>query len=171
MKHTFYAIVGMLAFSTPLAAQETLGDAVAGATQFSRLCVACHVIADDTGEVIAGSRAGIGPNLFGISGAMPGTQEDYDDYSEALIAYGETGVTWAEDNTVAFIQDPNGHLREALEDPRARSKMSYRLRSAENARDIYAYLATFSVADDAQGTTDPDAEETTRTPSETSADE
>lgn len=45
------------------------------------------------------------------------------------------------------MQNPTGHLREALGDPGARSKMAYQLRDEDQARDVYAYLATFSAED------------------------
>lgn len=155
IKKSLYAIAGVLAFPTQLAAQEMQADAAQGERLFGRLCVACHVIADREGNVVAGSRAGMGPNLYGISGSTPGSQEDYDAYSDALIAYGETGAVWTEDNVVAFLQNPNGHLREELDEPGARSKMSYRLRDAEDARDVYAYLSTLSDPEEEPGSTDP----------------
>ncbi|TGD64189.1 c-type cytochrome [Tabrizicola sp. WMC-M-20] len=155
IKKSLYAIAGVLAFSTQLAAQDGQGDAAEGEKLFARLCVACHVIADHEGNVVAGSRAGMGPNLYGVSGSTPGTQEDYQGYSDALAAYGDTGAIWAEDNIIAFLQNPNGHLREELGDPRARSKMSYRLRNEADARDIYAYLSTQSAPNEESGSTEP----------------
>lgn len=136
--------------ASAVAAQDAAGDAEAGEALFSRQCVACHVIADEADNVLAGSRAGVGPNLYRIVGATPGTREGYDDYSDDLIAYGQTGIFWEEDNLVSFLQNPVGHLREQLDDPSARSKMSYRLRDAEDASDVYAYLTTFSAPEDAE---------------------
>ncbi len=154
MKSSAYAAALILALATPLAAQDAEGDATAGETQFSRQCTACHAVADEEGNVIAGSRGGVGPNLHGIIGAAPGSQEGYDDYSASLVAYGKTGAAWEQANFVAFLQNPTGHLREALDDPRARSKMSYRLRDEEHAVDIFAYLATFSDEEGAEGAAD-----------------
>lgn len=154
MRNSVHVILALVACSNPLAAQDAPGDAEAGESYFGRQCVACHAIADDTGNVIAGSRAGMGPNLYGIVGDTPGTREGYDDYSDALAAYGETGVVWEESNIVAFLQNPSGHLREALDDSSARSKMSYRLRDEEDARDVYAYLATFSDPENEEGDTE-----------------
>lgn len=144
---------GMLA--TPAAAQDATGDAAAGEGLFGRQCTACHVVATGEGEVLAGRNARTGPNLYGVVGAPPGSQHDFS-YSDALAAYGETGAIWAEDSLVAFVQDPTGHLREALDDPRARSKMAYRLRGEEEARDIYAFLATFADEGSAAGETAED---------------
>lgn len=142
MRYPMVAAAAVM-LSTPLAAQDATGNADAGEAHFSRQCVACHVIEGDDGEgVLAGRNARSGPNLYGIVGARPGSRHEFS-YSESLVAYGETGATWAEENIVAFVQDPTGHLREALDDPRARSKMAYRLRNEAEARDIYAFLAQF----------------------------
>lgn len=120
----------------------TIGDAVAGEEQFNRQCVACHVVANASGEVLAGRNARTGPNLFGIAGRMAGSVEDYR-YSDALIELGETGATWTEESFVEFVQNPTDWLRETLEDRRARSKMSYQVRQEDEAYNLYAYLATF----------------------------
>ncbi len=143
MKTRILLIVGAQMLSTPLVAQGASGDPDAGASQFDRQCTACHVVADDAGEVLAGRNARTGPNLFGVVGAPPGSRHDFP-YSDALVAYGETGATWTEETLPSFVLDPTGHLREALDDPRARSKMAFKLRDAGQARDVYAFLAGFS---------------------------
>lgn len=132
-----------LLLSTPLAAQDATGDAAAGETQFNRQCTACHIVENGDGEVLAGRNAQTGPNLYGVVSAQPGSQHDFR-YSDSLVAYGEIGATWDEENMVLFMQDPTGYLREALGDPRARSKMAYQLRSEQDARDVYAFLAQFA---------------------------
>lgn len=55
----------------------TVGDAAAGEEQFNRQCVACHVVADASGEVLAGRNAKTGPNLYGIAGRTLGAVEDF----------------------------------------------------------------------------------------------
>lgn len=123
-------------------AMAPTGDAAAGEEQFNRQCVACHVVQDAAGEVLAGRNAKTGPNLFGIAGRTPGAVEDFN-YSDSLVAYGETGAVWGEENFVAYVQDPTGFLREVLDDRRARGKMAYQVRAEEDAANLYAYLATF----------------------------
>jgi len=145
----------MVMMVAPLAAQEAAGDADAGEASFSRNCVVCHVVKDENGEVLAGRNAETGPNLYGVVGAKPGSQHDFP-YSASLVEYGETGATWGEDNMVSFMQNPTGHLREALDDPRARSNMAYQLRNEDAARDVYAFLAEF-----AAGTSDEAASDET----------
>jgi len=122
---------------------STQGDAAAGEEQFNRQCVACHVVADASGEVLAGRNARTGPNLFGVAGRVPGAIEGFR-YSDAVIALGETGTLWTEETFVGYVQDPTGWLRETLDDRRARGKMAYQVRDEGQAFDLYAYLAIFA---------------------------
>ncbi len=137
---TLNIVAALTMFAAPALAE---GDAAAGAEQFDRQCVSCHVIADASGNVIAGRAARTGPNLFGLVGNVPGTVEGFR-YGNSIVEYGETGATWDEEAVVGYIMEPTGFLREALGDNRARGKMSYKVRDAQQAADIYAYLATFS---------------------------
>ena len=129
----------LAAFASPVLAE---GDAAAGEEQFNRQCVACHVVRDDAGEVLAGRSARTGPNLYAIAGRTLGSIEDFR-YGDAIVALGEAGTTWDEETFVAFVQNPTDYLREATEDPRARGKMAYQVRDPQEAADIYAFLATF----------------------------
>lgn len=156
-------VTAFLVLSAPAQAQDASLDADAGETLFSRQCVVCHVIEDDGGEVLAGRSARTGPNLYGVIGMPPGSRHDFD-YSESLVAYGESGVTWGVENLVPYLQDPTAHLRDALDDPSARSKMSFKLRDADDAADVYAYLSRFA-ADEGE-TPDNDAAEGSQTGSD-----
>lgn len=135
------AVMSAPAFADGHAA--TVGDAAAGEEQFNRQCVACHVVADASGEVLAGRNAQTGPNLYGIAGRQIGAIEDFR-YGDSIIALGEQGAVWTEANFVAYVQDPTGWLRETLDDRRARGKMAYQVREEGQAYDLYAYLATFA---------------------------
>ena len=117
------------------------GDVEAGETLFNRQCVACHVVADFDGNVLAGRSARTGPNLFRIAGRDVASFEGFR-YSDSIVALGDTGASWTQAGFTAFVQDPTGWLRETLDDGRARSKMAYRVRSEEDALDIYAYLTS-----------------------------
>jgi cytochrome c len=120
-------------------------DAAEGEQQFNRQCVACHVVRDASGQVLAGRNAQVGPNLHGVVGRVPGSQEGYD-YSELMETYGATGVVWEEANLVPYLLDPTDFLREATGQDSGRSKMAYQVRDEEQARDLYAFLATFAAA-------------------------
>ncbi len=143
-KFTIAAALAVL--SAPVFADghaATQGDAAAGEEQFKRQCVACHVVADASGEVLAGRNARTGPNLFGIAGRQLGAAEGYR-YGDAIVELGETGAVWTEESFVDYVQDPTGWLRETLDDRRARGKMAYQVRQEDQAYDLYAYLATFA---------------------------
>jgi cytochrome c len=143
-KFTIAAALAVLA--APAFAQDltpTLGDAANGEEQFNRQCVACHIIADADGNVLAGRNARTGPNQYGLIGSLIGSDEDFN-YSDGLVALGERGEIWNEENFVGYVQDPTGWIREKLEDRRARGRMAYQVRSESDAYDLYAYLATFS---------------------------
>ena len=115
------------------------GDAAAGETQFSRQCVSCHVVVNDEGDTLAGRNARTGPNLFGVIGHPVAGVEGYR-YGDDIVAVGETGRIWDEESFVAYVMDPTGWLREETGDRRARGKMAYQVRDAQQAADIYAYL-------------------------------
>lgn len=118
------------------------GDAAEGEKAFKK-CVACHVVQDDSGKVLAGRNAKTGPNLYNIAGRAPGSADFK--YGKSIVEYGQKdGVVWTEENFVAYVQDPTGFLKEVLDDKRARGKMSYKVKKEEDAVNLYAYLAQFS---------------------------
>lgn len=116
------------------------GDAAAGEEQFNRQCVACHVVKDEDGETLAGRNARTGPNLYAIAGKPKGSVEGFN-YSKSLASLGEEkGLAWDEASFVAYVQDPTGYLKEVLDDSKARGKMAFKVRSEEDATNLYAYL-------------------------------
>lgn len=117
------------------------GDIAAGEEQFNRQCISCHVVRDASGEVLAGRNAKTGPNLYGIAGRTLGSEEGFR-YGDSLVAAGEAGMVWDEENFSGYVQDPTGWLRDATDDPRARGKMAYKVRDAQEAVDIFAYIAS-----------------------------
>lgn len=142
-----FSLVGALALvAVPALVQaQASGDPAAGEEQFGRQCVACHVVVNEAGETLAGRNAQTGPNLYGVAGRTPGTYPDFP-YGDAVIAFGETGAVWDEEHFVGYLQDPTGYLREVLDDRRARGKMAFQVRDEQQARDIYAYLASLAPA-------------------------
>jgi cytochrome c len=137
--------------AAPAAAQDLTGDAEAGEQLFDRQCVTCHVVVNDAGETLAGRNARTGPNLYAVTNRTAGTVEDFR-YSNGLEAANEMGVEWTEENFVGYVQDPTGWLREATDNNRVRGKMTWRVRSEEEAYDLYAYLASLApAADDMEG--------------------
>ena len=133
----------MSALAAPVfAGGHASGDAAAGEGEF-RQCRACHSIVDaDGNDIVKGGMTG--PNLWGLPGRQAGTEEGFDRYGDDLVAAGEAGLVWDEENFVPYVQDPAGHLASVLEKDRARSMMSFRLRDEEDAVNIWAYIASVS---------------------------
>lgn len=137
MKHFPTVLASAVMLASPLLAQ---GSADEGEKIF-RQCRSCHMIASPDGEEI--QKGGkVGPNLYGVIGRTAGSQAEFAQYSDAMVDAGEAGLAWDEESFSAYVQDPTAFLREYLDDPSARGKMTFKLRNG--MEDIYAYLATFS---------------------------
>ena len=146
MTNGFRITLGALALSMSTLPAFAEGDAAAGEQAFTQ-CQACHIVADADGEVLAGRNSRTGPNLYGMIGRQAGSVEDFR-YGNSLVEAGEEGLIWDEETFVAYVQDPNGFLQEYLDNRRARGQMSFRVRGEDTARDLYAFLATFSDLED-----------------------
>ena len=121
------AIVIALAGGSALAE----GDAAKGEKVFKK-CKACHTIAD-------GGRNKVGPNLFGIVGRKAGSAPKYK-YSKSYVAAGENGLTWNEDDLLEYLSDPKKYLRKITGNPKARSKMAFKLKKEKDRENVVAYL-------------------------------
>ncbi|MEQ8366493.1 MAG: cytochrome C [Roseicyclus sp.] len=132
-------------FSAPMAmadAHAASGDAAAGEAAF-RQCIACHVVVNDAGETLAGRNGRQGPNLYGIAGESFGHVEGFN-FSPGMIALNEAGVLITEETFAAYVQDPTGYIREATGDNSLRGAMAFRVRSEEDAINLYAYLVSLA---------------------------
>lgn len=124
------AIAGLLAF--PALAE---GDAEKGKKAFNK-CKSCHTIVSDSDEVILkGGKTG--PNLYGVVGRAAGAVEGFK-YGKSLAAAGEKGLVWDEETFVEFTKNPKDFLKSYLDDSKAKSKMSFKLK--KGGEDIYAFL-------------------------------
>ncbi len=142
MKKFGFAAAVALAAGIATAQEAPTGDAASGETAFGRQCVSCHSVVSPEGEVVAGRGAKTGPNLYGLMGRLIGSLEGFR-YGESILKVAETEAAWDEAAFVAYVQDPTAWLRTTLDDARARSKMAYKVRSAEEAANLWAYLAAF----------------------------
>jgi cytochrome c len=142
MKFTVIAAVAGVFAAGAAFAQD--GDAAAGEKLFNQ-CQTCHVVVNEAGETLAGRNAKTGPNLYAVSGRTAGTVEGFR-YSESMVAAGEKGLVWDQDLFVAYVQDPTPFLREYLEDTGARGSMAFKVRSEEDAKNLYAFLASLAPA-------------------------
>lgn len=127
-------------FAFPALADEATGDAEAGERAF-RQCISCHVVVNGEGETLAGRNARTGPNLYAINGRTVGSVEDFR-YSPGLTALMEMDVAWDEASFAAYVQDPTGWIRETAGDDSLRGAMSFRVRSEEDALNLYAYITS-----------------------------
>ena len=118
------------------------GDAEAGAQAFNQ-CQTCHVVADAEGTVLAGRNAKTGPNLYGVIGRQAGTYDGFR-YGKDLIEAGEKGLVWDEETFVAYVQNPSDFLKENLGKRNARGQMQFRVRSEDDARNLYAFLVSLA---------------------------
>ncbi|MCD9147370.1 c-type cytochrome [Pseudophaeobacter flagellatus] len=142
MKHVLTAtLLGLLAAPAFTATAFAEGNPAKGEKVFNR-CKSCHTIVSDSGEnIIKGGRTG--PNLWGVVGRTAGTYEDFK-YSDDLAAAGAAGLVWDLENFTGFTADPRGFLQTHLDDSKAKSKMTFKLK--KGAEDLYAFLAQYGPA-------------------------
>ncbi|WP_116132285.1 cytochrome c family protein [Tropicimonas sp. IMCC34043] len=142
MKAILWATAALIAMPLSAVAQ---GDAAAGEKVFKQ-CQTCHVVVNDAGETLAGMKAKVGPNLYGVPGRTAGTVEGFK-YSKYMVEAGEAGLAWNEDDFVAYSQDPSKFLQGYLDDSKARGNMTFKVRKEEDARDVWAFLVSLSPQD------------------------
>lgn len=146
---TLFTIVGLMA-SPSLA-----GDAAKGEALFKK-CASCHMVGPD-------AKNKVGPTLTGVVGRQIAAVEDYK-YGKSIVALGEAGAVWSEEEIFAYLEDPKKYLRAKLDDKKAKSKMSFKLKKEDERNDVIAYLATFSPkAEEGEAATEEPKEETTTT--------
>lgn len=145
MKITVIVAAATLLAAPAFADGHASGDAAKGEKVFNK-CKSCHMIADGDNVILKGGKTG--PNLYGILGRTPGSVEDYR-YGNSIVALGEAGTLadgWSEAEFVNFVADPRKYLQEKLDDSKAKSKMSFKLRDAEDAANVWAYLVSVGPA-------------------------
>ncbi|MDF2232297.1 c-type cytochrome [Albimonas sp. CAU 1670] len=112
------------------------GDAAAGEKLFAR-CKACHEVSNGDEVIQKGGKTG--PNLYGVIGRKAGSVDGFR-YGADLVAAGEKGLTWTEEELAAYVADPRAFLQAYLDDTSAKSSMSFKLR--KGGEDVAAYLAS-----------------------------
>ncbi|MGG7568385.1 c-type cytochrome [Rhodovulum sp. DZ06] len=132
-----FATTTLVAMGLALAAAPSFAaDAGAGEKTFKK-CKSCHMIQNGDDTIFRGGKTG--PNLYGIIGRTAGTVDGFR-YGDDLVAAGEKGLVWTEENLAEYVADPKEFLRTYLDDGKAKSKMSYKLRKGGD--DVAAYLAS-----------------------------
>jgi cytochrome c len=128
-----------LAAAPLLADGHASGDAEAGEKIFNK-CKACHMIVSDAGDVIVkGNKTG--PNLYGLNERQLGSVEGFK-YGKSIVELGETGVVWNEAEFVEYVADPKKYLQTKLDNKKAKSKMSFKLRKEEEAANVWAFIVS-----------------------------
>jgi cytochrome c len=140
---TLIVAIFLLGLTASPDAAQTAGDPTKGADVFKK-CMACHRVGD-------GAKNLIGPVLNGVIGRQAGTAADFN-YSPLNKHSGENGLVWDEEKIFAYLPDPNAFLKKVLTDAgkpdlaTGVTKMTFRLASETERRDVIAYLKTFSPA-------------------------
>ncbi|MCL4119364.1 UNVERIFIED_CONTAM: hypothetical protein GTU68_030721 [Idotea baltica] len=98
--------------------------------------------ADDT-DIVKGGK--VGPNLYGVYTRPAGSVEGFK-YSKSMTAAGEAGLEWNEEDFVTYVADPTAFLKGYLDDDKAKGKMAFKLKDAEQAKDVWAYLVSVGPA-------------------------
>ena len=138
MKKILNIVTVLLLFAfSPVAA----GDIAKGEKKFKK-CKSCHMIVDDSGRrIVKGGRNG--PNLYGISGRVAASIDGFK-YGKSLATLGKSGFVWSKSEFIAYVADPKKYLVDKLDDKKARSKMSYKLKNDVDTLNIWAYLESVS---------------------------
>lgn len=124
------------------AAPSFAQDAAKGESEFKK-CKACHmIVADDGTEIQKGGK--VGPNLYGVVGRPVASYPDFK-YGDGILAAGAVGLTWDEAMIAEYVVDPGKWLQANSGDPKAKSKMAFKL--AKGGADVAAYLASVKPAD------------------------
>ena len=149
IKFTAIAALAAISLSAPAFAA---GDVAAGEKIFGK-CKTCHYITGDDGTVI--QKGGkIGPNLYGVIGRPLASYPDFK-YGDGIMAAGAKGLIWDEAMVAAYVVDPTKWLDENSGDPKAKSKMAFKL--AKGGEDVAAYLASLKPVDPAAAAPAADA--------------
>lgn len=145
MKGTVFPVMmlGVLIASAGVAVAQD-GDAEKGKKVFNK-CMTCHRIGE-------GARNMVGPILTGVIGRQAGTYEGFQ-YSAINKAAGEAGLVWTEERIFEYLPNPNAFLKKFLTEKgkanlaTGSTKMVFNLPSAEERKDVIAFLKTFPKTD------------------------
>ncbi|MHA1128691.1 MAG: c-type cytochrome, partial [Alphaproteobacteria bacterium] len=113
MRNSHIAVIVSLALYAALPVQAQ--DAAAGEKLF-RKCAACHQVGD-------GAKNKVGPVLTDVFNRTAGSFDGYK-YGKSMLAAGEAGLIWTEENIFNYLFNPKDFLRAYLADPKAKAKMT-----------------------------------------------
>lgn len=140
MKTSMIATLAAMTLALPAMAQDA-GDATKGEKEFNK-CKACHMVqAPDGTNVVKGGKTG--PNLYGVVGRKIASEDGFK-YGAGILEAAEMNpdLVWTEEDLAKYITDPNTWLEEFTGDPKAKTKMTFKLK--KNQADVVAFLAANS---------------------------
>jgi cytochrome c2 len=135
MKARLLATVLICMLAPSLSAAQ---DASNGEKLFKK-CASCHKIGES-------AKNGVGPVLTGVIGRKAATFEGYK-YSKTLIASREMGLVWDEASVEDYIADPRKFMRNYLDDPKAKPKMTFKLKKEADRKDVVAFLVSLGATE------------------------
>ena len=131
-------LLSALAVTTLFSGQMAVAQDVATGEKIFKKCKACHTVGEK-------ARNGVGPNLNDVVGRAIGSAEGYK-YSKTFKAANAAGLVWDEASIAEYIANPKEYMKAALDDPKAKPKMAFKLKDEQQRKDVTAYVAGFSTA-------------------------
>ncbi len=127
---SYRSLLSTLLF-TLSAAPVVFADAEKGSAVFAQ-CAGCHMVGEN-------AQTRFGPALNNMVGQSAASVSGYD-YSDAFKQFASDGLVWTESELDAFLKAPMQYA--------AGTKMAYPgLSSAEDRKNVIAYLATFTASE------------------------
>jgi len=111
-------------------------DVEKGQNLFKKKCGTCHQVGPE-------AKNKVGPTLNNLIDSPVAAVEGYK-YGASIVALREAGGVWSNEELSAWLANPKKYLRAKLDNKKAKSKMSFKLKKETERENIIAYLATFS---------------------------
>jgi len=109
-------------------------DVDAGKKVFKK-CAACHRIGD-------GAKNAAGPVLNNVIGRTAGTFSGFK-YGKGMVEASGMGLIWDNEKISDYITNPKKYLRAFTGNKRAKAKMKFKLKDAQQRADVIAYISSF----------------------------
>ena len=102
-----------------------------------RPCKACHALQPGKPSRVTG------PNLIGVPGQPAVHATDFKGYSQALKTAQGKGLTWSDENLMAYIADPKGFLAQFNGEP-LKNAMMFQLKDEAKRKAAIEGLKTIA---------------------------
>ena len=98
-----------LLLTPSFAESNAMGDSAAGEKTFAKRCASCHVVVNESGETLAGKKAKIGPNLYGVTTRKLGSISGFR-YGKSILKAGEIGTVWNREKNLQWLHRFGRHI-------------------------------------------------------------